>query len=108
MLTVTTAGRFRYVAEIETPHSGAFSAGLIWFPLTGFGLAGIGIVGRSKRRRNRWLVFLALVGVVCALGGCANQGNFQNFGTPAGTYQLVVTGTSGSTQRTTNITLQVQ
>ena len=108
MLTVTTAGRFRYVAELRTPYTGAFSAGLIWLPLTGFGLAGIGFIGRSNRRRSRWSAFLALVCVICALGGCADQGNFRNFGTPAGSYQLVVTGTSGSTQRTTNITLQVQ
>ncbi len=60
MLTVTTTGRFRYVAELRTRHSGAFSSGIIWFPLTGFGLAGIGFVGRSKRRRSRWLAFLVL------------------------------------------------
>jgi hypothetical protein len=81
------------------------------FPLTGLALLGMGIGGaRSGRRR----VFMAaLLGSFFALvllqAGCgSSRSKSTTTGTPAGTYNLTVTATSGSATRTQQIVLVVQ
>jgi hypothetical protein len=53
------------------------------------------------------LLALALTSVGCG-GGSGGGGGQTDPGTPIGTYAVVVTGTSGSTTQTTNVTVVVQ
>ena len=98
-LTVsTTASSARRV------HLGALPG--VWF--AGFGAATLGfvIVGfpglRSRRSATLGLLLLMIVGLV----GCGS-GNPNNE-TPAGVYTVTVTGSNGSTTRTTIVTVTVQ
>ena len=102
-LTVTTQARFRYVAEQMQLRLHAVLAGMMWLPLAGLALA-----GRVRRKWRLWLVLAVMIAPAIALGGCASANNFKTFGTPAGTYNLVITATSATTQRTINVTVVVQ
>ena len=51
---------------------------------------------------------IGLLAIAGILGGCTHSGNFQDTGTPAGTYQLVVTATSGAMNQSTTMTLIVK
>jgi len=70
------------------------------------------IVGPRKRRSPRWTwlpiigLLLVVIGTVVACGGGSATTSNPN-GTPAGTYTIMITGTSGSISRTQNITLVV-
>lgn len=76
-------------------------------------LAGIFFAGGSARRRRyvagfglMLMVFFA-AGLGCG-GGSSSGGSSQNAGTPAGTYSIVVTATSGGLSHTANVALIVQ
>jgi hypothetical protein len=51
---------------------------------------------------------IAISIVVPVMGGCASAGNFQNAGTAAGTYNLVITASSASTTHAVTVSLHVQ
>ena len=80
-----------------------------WLPVAGFALCGAGI---GKKRRRAFLGLL--LGAVFAFGllqaGCGSSGTTPpvTTGTPAGTYTVNVTATSGSATRTIPVTLVVQ
>jgi hypothetical protein len=74
-------------------------------------LLGAGIGGRKSRRRRVLMTallscFFALV--VFQLGCGSSSTTSTTTGTPAGTYNLTVTATSGSASRTQQIVLVVQ
>jgi hypothetical protein len=101
-------------ARVTTPAS-LFPAGrplyAAWFPVSGLALFGIGIGGKKSRRRR--LLMTALLGGFFALvmfqAGCGSSSSTTTTtGTPAGTYNLTVTATSGSATRTQQIVLVVQ
>lgn len=65
---------------------------------------------RSRRLAGPQLGFIALCGMMmasCGGGGSHNAGPPSATGTPAGSYTITVTATSGSTSRTVNYTLTV-
>jgi hypothetical protein len=67
----------------------------------------------SLRRRRQWrktssLLVLLSLGTLLLTIGCASNRFVQSDGTPAGTYSIPVTGTSGSLTHTHNLTLVVQ
>ena len=114
-LTITTTGSTASLRPLDGP---TFA---LWLPLAGVVIAGVGV-----RRRKMVLVLLTLTVLsmvllqACGgdgpstggnnLGGNAGGGNNggNSGATPVGDYQVIVTGTSGSLQRTTPITLTVQ
>jgi len=63
-------------------------------------------LGRGKNNR----ILLAFLLACCGIGvyGCASAKNFQNLGTPPGSYNITVTGTSGSLVKSATVTLTVQ
>jgi uncharacterized repeat protein (TIGR01451 family) len=65
---------------------------------------------RSKEGIARWTVVAVLLACsVIGLHGCAGASkNFQNLGTPPGTYTVTVTATSGTVQHSAPVTLIVQ
>ncbi len=101
MLSITTA------ADLQLP-AGRHQRNL-WL-MTGGGIFAAVILGGIPSRR-RWAaifgftVFIALaVGVACGGGGGGSQGH----GTPAGTYAITVTGTSGSITHNATVSFTVQ
>jgi hypothetical protein len=105
-LTVNTTVR---PTAMLRPGARFFYAALL--PVSGMAFLGLGIAGPS--RRKRWLgglLALVLVGVVIFEAGCGSttQTAPTTGGTPAGTYAVTITGTSGAVSRTTTATLIVQ
>ncbi len=88
-------------------HGGPLYA--TWLPVSGLALLSIGIK-RSPRRR-RWLLgffFAASLALIVFQVGCAKSAVTTTTGTPAGTYIVTVSATSGTATRNTNVTLVVQ
>jgi hypothetical protein len=83
-----------------------------WFAATGGLFAAVLLGGVSSRRR--WPGLLAFLVVVAVLAGVACGGGSggstqqKSQGTPAGSYTVTVTGTSGSTTHATTVNLTVQ
>jgi hypothetical protein len=107
-LVVNTTPRVTTPASLF-PAGRPFYAAL--FPVSGLALFGIGIGGRKSRRR-RLLMALLLGGFFALImfhAGCGSSSKTTTTtGTPAGTYNLTVTATSGSATRTQQIVLVVQ
>ena len=81
-----------------------------WMGTGGFGVAAIFLIGAGPKRRrvllSTFLVALSLGIVGC--GGGSSSGGGGSQGTPAGTYPVVVTATSGSSSSTATFSLVVQ
>ena len=110
-VTVTTVA---VSVAAALPASGARALGLWLLRAHGLGLAVLLLFFRCGRvHRGMWLAVLAplLVGTLM-LAGCSGSHNSPVAsaagGTPAGTYQLTVFGTAGTTQHSTGLTLTVQ
>jgi len=107
LLTVATTARLPYVSHL-VPARPPYLFAATMLSIAGFVFAGAGL---PKSKRRNWPVRFALLGLLVlagVLGGCTHSGNFQDTGTPAGTYQLVVTGTSGGLHQATTMTLIVK
>jgi hypothetical protein len=103
VLTISTTAR----NSAAIAHRQAVYAA--WLPLAG--LFGITIATIPRRRRRACAIALT---VLCVLGlallvGCGNNSSnpVQQNGTPAGTYAITVTGTSGNVMQTTTFSLTV-
>jgi uncharacterized repeat protein (TIGR01451 family) len=101
-------------ARVTTPAS-LFPVGRPFYaaflPVSGLALLGVGIGGKRSRRRRVLMAamlgcFFSLVLFQVACG--SSKTTSTTSGTPAGTYNLTVTATSGSATRTQQIVLVVQ
>jgi hypothetical protein len=81
----------------------------LWLGVPGIALLGFG-TGKSKRNRLLGLLLVTtLFGLVMLQPACSSSRTQQTVsGTPAGTYFLTVTATSGSFSKSAPFTLQVQ
>ncbi len=107
-LTISTSPRTTTTVEL-LPRGGPFYAA--WLPIAGLALLGLGVRSRVSRK-GRWLggfLFLTLMMVVALQPACGgHSSSTTTTGTPAGTYTVTVSATSGTFSQTTPITLVVQ
>ena len=79
-----------------------------WLPVSGLALFGLG-GGKKKWRWLLTLVFGAFLTLTMLQAGCGSSTpSTTTSGTPAGTYTVGITATSGSASRTTTVQLVVQ
>jgi hypothetical protein len=109
-LTVTTTG-LSAALRLPSNRGNTVLFGL-WLPVAGFAVFGIGLGSPGKRGKRLLgnLLFFLLFGsltFLLACGGTSNNAG-RNSQTPPGNYTITVTGTSGSLQRSTTVTLSVQ
>jgi uncharacterized repeat protein (TIGR01451 family) len=81
-----------------------------WLPVGGLSLLGLGIGAGCKRRR--WLAGILLgllAGLIVLQAACGSSSSTPapTSGTPAGTYTVTITGSSGSASHNTRVTLIV-
>jgi uncharacterized repeat protein (TIGR01451 family) len=98
-------------ARVTTPASLWKRGGplyAIWFPLPGLALLGVGVSNKITRK-SRTLLVVLLAGFIALIAGCgSSRSTSVTTGTPAGTYPLTITGTSGTATRTFPIELVVK
>jgi hypothetical protein len=107
-LTISTYPRTTTTVRLRS-GSGRFCA--IFLPVAGLAFLGFGIGTRWRRKREvlGGLLFLALATLVLALPGCSgSSSSTTTTGTPAGTYTVVISATSGTFSQTTSAPLVVQ
>jgi len=107
-LVVNTTARVTTPASIF-PTGRPFYAAL--FPVSGLALLGVGIGGKKSLRRRLLLTILlgGFFSLVLFQASCgSSKSTSTTTGTPAGTYNLTVTATSGTATRTQQIVMVVQ
>jgi hypothetical protein len=107
-LIISTTARVTTTAS-ATPLRGLFYAS--WLPITGIAFLGIGIGSRLRpeQRVLGGLLFIVVGTLILLQPACSGHSNSSTTtGTPAGTFTVNLTATSGSFSQTTPITLVVQ
>jgi hypothetical protein len=106
VLVISTTARVTTTTELRKSHPPFY---VVWLPVSGLALLGVGI--RSPRKRQ-WLIgvfFAGLFSLILFQAGCSTKAAVTTTsGTPAGTYLVTVTATSGSATRNAIVTLVVQ
>ncbi|MBI3475079.1 MAG: SBBP repeat-containing protein [Acidobacteria bacterium] len=106
--TLNISTTARPVSSGSLLHNGPIYA--TWLPIGGLSLLGLGVGAGVKRRR--WLAGM-LIGLVAGLillqAACGNSSSSTTTttGTPAGTYTITITGSSGSASHNQRVTLIV-
>ena len=106
-LVINTTARVTTPASLWKPGGPVYA---IWFPISGLAVLGAGFRGKIARKRYVLLVLLlaGFIGLIVFQAGCSSSKSTNiTTGTPAGTYPLTITATSGSASRTFPISLTV-
>jgi hypothetical protein len=107
-LIISTTPRVTTTAS-TSPRTGLFYAS--WLPITGIAFLGMGVGSRLRRGRRvlGGLLFVVVGTLILLQPACGGHSSSSTTtGTPAGTYTVNVTASSGSFSQTTPITLVVQ
>ena len=106
-LVINTTARVTTPASLWKPGGPVYA---MWFPISGLALLGVGFGARITRGRRALLamLFAGFIGLIILQAGCSSSRSTNiTTGTPAGTYPLTITSTSGSASRTFPIALVV-
>jgi hypothetical protein len=106
-ISITTTARTSTTAALR--HTGPYYA--LFLPIGGLTLFGLGLGGKYTKRRRLigLLMVLLLVGLVAMQPACSHSSSTTvNAGTPAGTYAVTMSATSGSFSQSNQMTLVVQ
>ena len=110
--TVTPSGApANSTLMISTTARMTQSAGIPSGLLTGAGFFGLVLVGgltSRKTRRKAFLMTLSLLALAMTLISCGGGHSTITTGTPAGTFSVTITATSGNTSHQGTVTLTVQ
>jgi hypothetical protein len=107
-LVINTTARTTVTTELRRSKNSFYA---MFLPVSGMVLVGACFGGVTSRKRRLLIAMFicALFGTVMVQAGCGSSGATTTVtGTPAGTYNVTLTATSGSASRTTVITLIVQ
>lgn len=106
VLVINTTARVTTTTELRRSFDRAFASLL---PISGLALLGVGL---GSWRKRRWLLGILLAGffsLIVFQASCSSSSPVSTTsGTPAGTYVVTVTATSGSATRNATVTLVVQ
>jgi len=110
-MVINTTARVTTTTQLRKWLGG--SAYATWFPISGLALLGAGLgrtgFGRKKKRGIEIGLLAALFALLLFLPSCGTtKTTTTTTGTPAGTYIVTVSGTSGSASHTSTLTLIVQ
>jgi len=106
-LVINTTARVTTTTQLQKRIGPLFA---MFLPVCGLALVGFGLSGnRTRRRTVSMLVMVAVVGTIMFLPACSSsKSTTTTTGTPAGTYIITVSGSSGGTTHPSVITLVVQ
>jgi uncharacterized repeat protein (TIGR01451 family) len=106
LLVINTAAR------VTTPASLLHNRRLFyvtWMPVSGFVLLGVGLSLEKSRRHLTALLLTVFICLIIFQAGCGSSSSKTiTTGTPAGTYPITVSATSGSATRTEQVILIVE
>jgi len=105
-LVINTTARVTTVTDLRKWPALRYA---LWLPLSGIAVLGIGVGSLRKRWMLLGLVFAGFCSLMVFQAGCSSTASITTTtGTPAGTYLVTVTATSGSATRNATVTLVVQ
>lgn len=106
VLVISTTTRVTTITDMRKPAL-PFYVGLL--PVSGLALVGAGFGASRKRRILMGLLLAGFFSLIVFQAGCSTKAAVSTTsGTPAGTYVITVTATSGSATRNATVTLVVQ
>ena len=108
--TLNISTTVRPVTTSSVWHAGAFYAA--WLPVSGLAFLGIGIGGKNSRRRRvlSALLVSGFLSLILFQAGCGSSTStpILSTGTPAGTYTITITATSGTQPHSASVQLVVK